>query len=166
MSKDPSKENAKPDGRLDLVLTRTTKVPRAILWRAWTEPEHLMKWFCPRPWQATACEIELRPGGKFRTVMQGPNGEKFDSAGCYLEVVPQSRLIWTSALGPGYRPATDPMLSFTAILTFEDAPEGARFTAVALHKDDADRQKHAEMGFEQGWGKAFEQLVEIADSIK
>jgi uncharacterized protein YndB with AHSA1/START domain len=58
------------------------------------------------------------------------------------------------------------MLSFTAILTFEDAPEGARFTAVALHKDDADRQKHAEMGFEQGWGTAFDQLVEIAGTIK
>jgi uncharacterized protein YndB with AHSA1/START domain len=161
-----SQENAKPDGRLDLVLIRTTKVPRAVLWRAWTEPEHLKKWFCPRPWQTTDCEIELRPGGKFRTVMQGPNGEKFDNAGCYLEVVRNERLTFTSALGPGYRPATDPMLPFTAVLTFEDTPEGTRFTAVALHKDDADRQKHAEMGFEQGWGKAFEQLVEIADSIE
>ena len=60
------------DGRLDLVLTRTTKVPRALLWRCWTEPEHLMPWFCPLPWKTIDCEIDLKPGGIFRTTMLSP----------------------------------------------------------------------------------------------
>ena len=48
------------------------------------------------------CEIDLRPGGKFRTVMQGPAGEVVDNSGCYLEVVPGRRLVFTDALGPGW----------------------------------------------------------------
>lgn len=161
-----TKETVKADGRLDLVLTRTTSVPARILWRAWTEPEHIKKWFCPRPWRTTACELDLRPGGKFYFVMEGPEGERHENVGCFLEVVPERRLTWTSALGPGFRPTVDPFLSFTACITFEDTAEGTRYTAVALHRNDADRQRHAEMGFEQGWGTAFDQLVEIAGTIK
>ena len=65
----------KDDGRLDLELTRFTKVPRALLWRCWTEPEHLMPWFCPLPWKTIDCEIDLRPGGVFRTTMLSPEGK-------------------------------------------------------------------------------------------
>ena len=43
---------------LDLEFERFVPVPRQLMWRAWTEPEHLMKWFCPRPWQTTECEID------------------------------------------------------------------------------------------------------------
>ncbi len=70
------------DPTLDLELRREVDVPPHLVWRAWTEPELLMKWFTPAPWRTTACELDLRPGGKFRTVMEGPNGEKNDSTGC------------------------------------------------------------------------------------
>jgi uncharacterized protein YndB with AHSA1/START domain len=51
------------------------------------------------------CEIDLRPGGIFRTTMRSPEGEEFPNFGCYLEVIPNEQLIWTNALQPGYRPA-------------------------------------------------------------
>jgi uncharacterized protein YndB with AHSA1/START domain len=150
----------------DLVLTRDTSVAREKLWRGWTEPVHLMKWFCPLPWKTTKCEIDLRPGGKFYTFMQGPGGESHGTDGCYLEIVTGSRLVWTSALGPGWRPVADSMLPFTCILTFEDrAGGGARFTAHALHADAETAAKHAAMGFDVGWGKAFEQLEGIAHEM-
>ena len=154
----------KDDGRLDLVLTRYTKVPRALLWRCWTEPEHLMPWFCPLPWKTIDCEIDLRPGGIFRSTMLSPEGKEFPNTGCYLEVVKHERLVWTDALLPGYRPSEKPF--FTAILTFEDHPEGTKYVARALHKNDADRKKHEDMGFEQGWGTVFEQLVAYAQKLK
>jgi uncharacterized protein YndB with AHSA1/START domain len=158
--------NGKNDGRLDLVLTRVVKVPRALIWKAWTEPKHLMKWFTPAPWQTVGCEIDLRPGGIFRTVMLSPEGADNASVGCYLEIIQNEKLVWTSALGPGFRPAANPFLSFTAVLTFEDHAGGTRYTARVLHKDESDRQKHADMGFEAGWGKALDQLVAIADQIQ
>ena len=147
----------KPDPRLDLVLERVVDVPRELVWAAWTRPEHLRKWFTPAPWTVADCEIDLRPGGIFRTVMRSPEGKEFPNIGCYLEVVPNERLVWTDALLPGYRPAENPFM--TAIITLESQGKGTRYTAVAIHRDDAGRKKHEEMGFYQGWGKALDQLV-------
>ena len=147
----------KPDPKLDLVLERVVDVPRELVWAAWTRPEHLRKWFTPAPWTVADCEIDLRPGGIFRTVMRSPEGKEFPNIGCYLEVVPNERLVWTDALLPGYRPAENPFM--TAIITLESQGTGTRYTAVAIHRDDAGRKKHEEMGFYQGWGKALDQLV-------
>ena len=148
-----------PDPKLDLVLEREIDVPRELIWKAWTTPEHLTPWFCPRPWKVGECEIDLRPGGVFRTVMLGPEGEKFDNSGCYLEIVPNERLIWTDALMPGYRPAKEPFM--TAVLELETLPGGGtRYVATAIHADPEARQKHEEMGFYQGWGTVVDQLAE------
>lgn len=76
-----------PNAKLDLSFTRVVNVPRALVWRAWTEPALLMPWFCPMPWKTIDCEIDLRPGGLFRTTMQSPEGAEWPNAGCYLEVV-------------------------------------------------------------------------------
>jgi uncharacterized protein YndB with AHSA1/START domain len=156
--------NQKVDGRLDLMFARVVKVPRALIWRCWTEPEHLKPWFTPMPWKTIDCEIDLKPGGIFRTTMLSPEGKEFPNIGCYLEVVHHERLVWTDALLPGYRPSEKPFV--TAILTLKDHPDGTKYTARTLHKDDADRQRHADMGFEQGWGKALDQLIEYAQKLK
>lgn len=96
------------DSKLDLVLERIVDVPRELVWKVWTTPEHLKPWFCPSPWKTIDCEIDLRPGGIFRTTMQSPEGENFPNLGCYLEVIPNERLVWTDALQPGFRPSPDP----------------------------------------------------------
>jgi uncharacterized protein YndB with AHSA1/START domain len=152
-----------PNPKLDLVLERIIDVPRKLVWAAWTEPEHLKKWFCPKPWYVSHVELDLRPGGIFRTVIRGPDGEQHDGTGCLLEVVPNERLVWTDALGNGYRPAANAFM--TAVLTLADAGAGTRYTAVALHKDEADRKKHEEMGFHQGWGTALDQLVALVKAM-
>ena len=73
---------------LDLSFERIVPVSRQKIWRAWTEPELLMKWFCPQPWRTIQCEINLRPGGKFETTMQSPEGLKVPNTACYLEIIP------------------------------------------------------------------------------
>lgn len=156
-----------PNAQLDLSFTRVVNVPRALVWRAWTEPALLKPWFCPLPWKTIDCEIDLRPGGLFRTTMQSPEGAEFPNAGCYLDVVPQEKLVWTNALLPGYRPhkpaamggADDGSFMFTAMVELADAGEGTRYTATVIHADEAGCQKHAAMGFEVGWGVALDQLV-------
>jgi uncharacterized protein YndB with AHSA1/START domain len=147
------------DPRLDLLLERVVDVPRPLVWAAWTRPEHLKRWFAPAPWTTVACEIDLRPGGQFHTVMRSPEGEDFPGTSCFLEIVPDERLVWTDALLPGYRPAPKPF--FTAIITLEDHAGGTRYRARALHKDDADRKTHEDMGFHDGWGKCLDQLVAL-----
>lgn len=152
-----------PDPRFDLVLERVVAVPPELVWAAWTRPEHLVKWFTPRPWTTVDCEIDLRPGGIFRTVMRSPEGEDHPSVGCYLEVVENERLVFTDALGPGWRP--NPESFMTAVIAIEPHGEGTKYTAIALHKDESDRGKHEEMGFHEGWGKALDQLVEHMKSV-
>ena len=83
--------------------------------------------------------------------------------GCFLEVVPNQRLVWTDALLPGYRPAPEPF--FTAVVLFEsDGKGGSKYTAIAMHRDEDNRRKHEGMGFHQGWGQVFDQLIEHIQS--
>jgi uncharacterized protein YndB with AHSA1/START domain len=162
----------RPDPDLDLVLERTVDVPPEKVWAAWTQPELLKQWFTPRPWQTLECEIDLRPGGIFRTAMASPDGEVMQSSpGCILEVVENRRLAWTSALGPGFRPTTptgskecDEMV-FSAVISIEPYGDGTKYTAIAIHPDPEGARKHAEIGFHDGWGAAFDQLVELARSM-
>lgn len=155
-----------PDADRDLVLDRTIPVPPDRVWAAWTTPALLTQWFTPAPWRTIAAEIDLRPGGIFRTVMQSPEGEEFPSAGCVLEVVEERRLAWTGALGPGFRPldaaaiAAAPFL-FSAVITLEPHEGGTRYRALAIHADAAAREQHAAMGFHAGWGAALDQLVAL-----
>jgi uncharacterized protein YndB with AHSA1/START domain len=153
----------KTSPKLDLVLERTVDVSPEIVWIAWTQPEHLKRWFTPLPWTTVDCEIDLRPGGLFRTVMRSPEGQEFRNLGCYLEIVPHRKLVWTDALEAGYRPARPgPIVPFhfTATILLEPHGKGTKYTAIAMHADEQARDKHDAMGFQTGWGTALEQLVE------
>lgn len=148
-----------------LVLERRLAAPRAAVWRCWSEPALLLEWFCPKPWQVTEVELDLRPGGVFRTKMQGPNGEESDGQpGMVLLVDPGRRLIFTDALAGEYRPAGKPFM--VAEITLRDAPEGGTlYRAVARHWTAEERDNHAKMGFHQGWGLAAEQLEALAQTV-
>lgn len=152
------------DPKLDLVLERVVDVPPELVWAAWTVPEHVCKWFTPAPWTTPHCEIDLRPGGAFRTIMKSPEGQEIDNVGCYLEVVPNERLVWTDALLPGYRPAENGGF-FTAILSLEPHGDGTRYVAVAKHRDEKGRKEHEEMGFHEGWATALDQLVALCKTM-
>ena len=157
----------------DLVLERTLDAPIGLVWEAYTDPEHMKRWFAPKPYEVTEMELDLKPGGIFRLRMVGPDG--FDTGhgvpGCVLEVEERKKLVWTSALGPGYRPnhmgEGCEAFPFTAVVTFADAGNGkTHYKAVALHKDMADRDTHAKMGFEEGWGTVAGQLEQYARTLE
>jgi uncharacterized protein YndB with AHSA1/START domain len=148
----------KPDPKLDLVLERDIDVPPDLVWTAWTTPKHIKHWFVPKPWTCADVEIDLQPGGMFRSVMRSPEGQEFNNLGCYLEIVPKKRLVFTDTLLPGFRPAPEPF--FTAVLSLEPKGNGTRYVAIAIHRDEAGREKHEQMGFHQGWGTVVTQMVE------
>lgn len=155
----------------DLVLERVLDAPRALVWKAFSTPEHLKRWWAPRPYQTPECEMDLRPGGKFYTRMTGPDGFDVKATGCFLEVLAGEKVVWTSALGENYRPNEfDPGgcggFPFTAIMTFEETADGkTRYRAVAMHRNAADRETHANMGFHDGWGTCADQLGEVAKEL-
>jgi uncharacterized protein YndB with AHSA1/START domain len=160
-------------GKLDLVLERTLNAPRDLVWKAWTDPKLLRQWFAPKPFEISEVELDLQPGGVFRIRMVGPDG--FDTGhgnpGCILEVIEGEKLVWTSALAPQYRPAEGvgegcESFPMTAIVTMEDAGHGKTlYRAIALHRNETDRETHANMGFEDGWGTCAKQLEELASNL-
>ena len=151
----------------ELSISRRIDVPRSAVWAAWADPRRLEEWFCPRPWRAEVRTFDLRPGGAFGTVMHGPDGERMDEGdGCFLEVVPGERIVFTSALGPGWQPRIGSGkgcdMPMTAIITMSDDAGGTLYAGRVLHASAEDRRKHEEMGFEPGWGAAIAQLEEVA----
>ncbi|MFF7708875.1 SRPBCC domain-containing protein [Pseudomonas sp. NPDC007930] len=149
----------------DLLITRSLQAPRAALWRAWADPTLLARWWCPQPWRTEVRAFELWPGGAFHTFMSGPDGASSDNPGSFLEVVPETRLVFTSMLTGGWRPAT-PWLGFTAVISLADEAAGCRYSAQVMHPDAASRERHEQLGFFEGWNLVISQLDELALSLR
>ena len=147
-----------------LSITRTIHASRDVVWRCWTEPDLLKQWHCPKPWTIPAADLDVRPGGRCNITMAGPDGERMENVGCYLEVVPNERLIFTDAYSEGYVPQADSFM--TGVVELSDTPEGnTQLVWSARHGSAAKRDQHLEMGFEQGWSAAAEQLDTLAKEL-
>jgi uncharacterized protein YndB with AHSA1/START domain len=148
-----------------LSISRLIKATPAQVWKAWSRPEHLEKWWIPRPMACKVVKLDLRPGGGFETQMrkEGGNFEPHVEA-CFLEIVPEQRMVWTTSLAEGWRPI-EPWLALTAIITFAAEGMGTRYSARVLHKSAADSRKHDEMGFQLGWSTAIDQLGAVVESL-
>lgn len=152
-----------PNPTLDLIFERIVPVAKERIWQGWTQPDLVKKWFTPSPWKTIDCNIDLRAGGLFSTLMQSPEGQEFPNVGCYLEVIENKKLVWTNTLLPGFRPATIDKdgFAFTAIICLESHPQGTKYTATVIHGDEESCKKHNAMGFHEGWGAALDQLIAL-----
>lgn len=148
-------------GDSELSISRLIKAPPDRVWQAWSTPEHLAKWWLPAPAECRVVKLDLRPGGGFETLMREDGGDfQPHVEGCFLDVVPGRRLVWTTALAEGWRPV-EPWLALTAIITFEAVGEATRYAARVMHRNAADARRHEELGFEEGWGTVIGQLAEL-----
>lgn len=147
---------------LDLSVSRVIRAPRAAVWSAWTDPTKFAQWWVPEPARCEVAAMELVPGGAFETRIS-EDGGPFDPhiSGCFLAVDPLERIVWSTALVAGWRPASSPFI--TAVITLADHAEGTEYTALAMHKDQADRNTHAELGFSDGWGTVTAQLARLVE---
>jgi uncharacterized protein YndB with AHSA1/START domain len=148
---------------VDRILTVTRRIaasPEACF-RTWTDPACLTDWWGPHGMKTPVCVMDLRPGGLFRLEMETSDGQRFPYQGTFLEVTAPSRIVFTDALLPGWRPA--PQTFIVSMTTFEPDDAGTLYTARAMHWTDADMKRHEETGFNDGWGGSadrFKALVE------
>ncbi len=147
---------------LDLTITRLIKAPRTTVWNAWANREIFARWWVPAPAKCKVVAMDLHPGGAFETEISeegGPFGPHIQ--GCFLDIVAGQRIVFTNALVGGWRPARHPFI--TAIITLADAPAGTQYSALVRHKDEADKKRHAELGFLDGWGTVIDQLAALIE---
>jgi uncharacterized protein YndB with AHSA1/START domain len=152
-----AKDGAPAGNERELVLTRIIDAPRERVFKAWTK--QLPQWWGPHGMTTPVCEMDLKPGGIFRTVMRAPDGTEYPTKGIFLEIVENERIVFTDAFTPGWVPAPDAF--FTAITTFEEHAGKTKYTARALHWTVANCEKHEQMGFHQGWGESLDRLAAL-----
>jgi uncharacterized protein YndB with AHSA1/START domain len=146
--------------KLDFAIERFIDAPTRLVWDALTKPEHLKEWYMPKPWgRVSRAELDLRAGGIISIDIVVGDGPEIPNVGCVLEVDPMKRLVWTSMLFPGYRPAVFDDIPITAIMAMEAVGTGTRYVFTALHRSEADLNTNKESGFYQGTEIAVDQFV-------
>ena len=81
----------------DLVITRVFDAPREMVWKAWTEPEQLMRWWGPKSFTSPICKIDLRVGGKYLFCMRSPDGQDYYNTGVYQKIDPLNEIVYTDS---------------------------------------------------------------------
>lgn len=121
----------------------------------------------PKAWgRVIRTELDARPGGVFSIDIAVGDGAEVPNLGCVLEVIPMQRLVWTSMLFPGYRPAVFDDIPITAIMTMEAEGSGTRYIFTALHRSETDLESNKASGFYQGTEIAVEQFVAHVLTLK
>ena len=138
-----------------LVITRVFDAPRSMVFKAWTERDHLAQWFGPRGFTMTMCQMDLRPGGTYRFGMRSTEGSDHWLKGVYREIVEPEKLAftyaWTDSEGNPTRPET------LLVLTFDDDQGKTRFT---LHQSVFESVTACDM-HRQGWTSSLDRLAEV-----
>ena len=149
---------------LDLTLHRVIRAPRTTVWRAWTDPAQLARWWVPAPAVARVERLEARPGGAFVTRISDDGvafGPHIDAA--FLVVDDRERLVFTNAVDSQWRPTIPDPIAMVAEIIFSDHPEGTDYQVIVRHGDPAARKRHEEMGFFDGWGSVTGQLAAFVE---
>jgi uncharacterized protein YndB with AHSA1/START domain len=147
-----SAEASKPD----LVLTRVFDAPRKLVFTAWTDPKHLAQWFGPHGFTNPVCEVDLRPGGVWRHVMRGPDGNNYPMIAFFHEVTPPERPVFMT-----YVPNQEKSL-FEILNTVTFAEQGGKTKLTFEAKVLKSTPEAAPMlaGMEAGWTQSFQRLAE------
>jgi len=146
-----------------LVTVRIFDAPRELVYRAWTDPEQLARWFPPEGFTSPRCEIDARPGGVMRVDMQAPDGPPFHGLvfpgpGVFTEVIPNERLVFT--MTPEIEPGK-PMPTVTTSVRFEDLGRKTRLTVEQTLPTVADFAVVARQGMRQGINESLGKLAGV-----
>lgn len=143
----------KPDNRT-VIIEKTFKAPRKLVWEAWTRPEHISNWWGPKGMKTSVNEHDFRVGGKWNYSMKMPNGGDFVSEGIYAEIVEGEKIV-TSA---NFLPMTE---NVELHMLFEDEGEHTKFTFLVIHESEEYKLQQEKMGIYNGWGSTFDRLAEF-----
>lgn len=158
---------------VDLDLVREFDAPRALVWKAWTDPEMVRRWWGPLGFDAPECEMDVRPGGKYRIVARAPDGTSFPVRGTYLEIELEKRLVmtdnadempdfWRKALNKRRKAAPDEApAEIVLTLTLEDRDEGTIMTLTSRFATEADRAAALDMGTVETWAQSFTKMESV-----
>jgi uncharacterized protein YndB with AHSA1/START domain len=138
-----------------LVIERIFDAPRSLVFEAWTKPEHLMNWFCPKGFTVPACEMDFRVGGAYRLCMRSSEGRDHWVHGVYREIVAGEQIVWTGIL------ESDGNETLSTI-TFADHHGKTKLTVHQTYSFQSDSTR----GAPQGWAETLDRLSQyVANNL-
>lgn len=149
----------------DLFITRTFDAPRELVWKAWTDPEHVKRWWGPKGFTAPFCKIDLRVGGVFLCCMRSPDGKDYWNTGVYREIVKPERIVYTDSFADErgnvvpathYGMSADFPLEMLVTVTFEEHEGKTKLTLIHVGIPSGADQD----GARQGWKESFDKFAE------
>ncbi len=153
-------------GKGEIVISRIFDAPRKLVWKAWTEPEQLSKWWGPKAFTSPFCKMDLRVGGKYLCCMRSKEGQDFWSTGTYKEIVPFKRIVYTDSFAdekgnpvPASHygmPGGDWPMELMVTLTFEDHGNKTKMTLTHAGIPAGEMREMTGVG----WNESFDKLAE------
>ena len=156
----------------ELTIVRIFNAPRELVWRAWTQPEHLMHWWGPKGFTSPVSKIDLRVGGVYLNCMRSPEGSDFWSTGVFREVVMQERLVMTDSFADEkgnvvhashYGFGEDFPLEMLITVMFEEYDGETKLTL--SHSGIYGSSAKDRDNMQQGWSQSFDKLAEYLEKV-
>lgn len=157
-------------GDVEIVIKRALRAPRPLVYRVWTEPDHLARWWGPHHFTNPVCEMDLRPGGRYRILMRAPDGQEYPVMGIIREVISNERLVmtddcaempddWHDEVDPGRdKRLGNPSLESLVTVTFEAQGDDTLLTVHYAFTNTKARDAMMRMGMAEGWTESLERL--------
>ena len=143
----------------EVVAARVFEAPRELVWKAYTEPEHLRQWMGGyEGWAIAVCEVDLRPGGAYRYVWRKEDGEELTISGVHKEIDPPERLVVTESWGGDWPDALN-------TLVFEEEDGRTTLTVTVLYPSQEARDAALATGMTDGWSVSYDRLDDHLRSL-
>jgi uncharacterized protein YndB with AHSA1/START domain len=146
------------EDRLELVITRLLDAPPMLVYKVWTEPEHMVRWMGPKGFTAPSARLDVREGGQYRALIRSPEGKDYWFHGVYREVVENKRLVFTFAWEEDGERGLENLIT----LTFTEENGKTRMTFKQAPFQSVEERD----GHEGGWSEAFDKLTAYVVTAK
>jgi len=152
----------------DIIITRDFDAPVELVWKAWTEPERLMRWWGPKDFTSPTCQIDFRVGGKYLFCMRDPDGKDYWSTGVFREIVPMKKFVYTDSFADAkgnvvppsaYGMGEDHPDELVITVAFEDLGGKTRMTTTTAGFPESEMKGMAVLGWNQSLDKLAESLL-------
>lgn len=140
----------------EMTITRIFDAPRELVFKAWTEPRHVAKWWGPEGFTNPVCTWEARPGGNIHVEMQTPNGDAHPMGGRFREIVPPKKLVFTTTAF--FDKEGNPMIENLNTITFEKSGGGTKVTIHVVVVRATPEVAGPLAGMKEGWSQSLDKL--------
>jgi len=158
-------------GEKEFVITRTFDAPRELMWKAWTDPESVKRWWGPKDFTSPVSKIDFRVGGSYLNCMRSPEGQDYWSTGVYREIVEPEKIVYTDSFSDAegnlvsasyYGMSGDWPLELLVTVTFEEHGGKTRLTLRHIGIPAGENRDMAKAG----WDESFDKLAEYLEKEK